>query len=108
VRPSRLRAPEYEGIIARHREARRLPMGATTLDAGWDIPIGAHVFTADGRKLGVVAGADAYELVVEDGLFLRRTYAVRLSDVDRYEEGALILSLMMEEIAQTDSEGEGS
>ncbi len=81
-------------------------MGATTLDAGWDIPIGIHVFTIDGRKLGVVTEADAYELVVEDGFLLRRTYAVRLADVDRYEDGALILSLTMDEIARRDGAGE--
>lgn len=73
-------------------------MVATNLNGSWDIPIGIPVYTADGRRLGVVTEADAYGLLVEDGLLVHHTYTLQLSDVARYEDGTLILKLPMEQI----------
>lgn len=75
-------------------------MVATTPDGNWDIPIGSVVYTADARKLGKVTGGDAYGLLVEDGLLFPRAYHVKLSDVERYEDGTLLLNRMMEELEQ--------
>ena len=68
-------------------------MVATTQDDSWDIPIGATVYTADGRKLGKVTEGDDYGLLVEDGLLFPCAYHVELPDVDRYEENILLLKL---------------
>jgi hypothetical protein len=67
-----------------------------TATAG-DIPIGMPVYTADERRLGVLAEVDPYGLVVEDGFLFRRSYAVSLRDVERYEDGTLHLLLRMDE-----------
>ncbi len=76
-------------------------MIATTVasmgDDSWDIAIGAPVFTADGRRLGVVTDADIDGLLVEDGFFVRHMYTVPLADVERYEDGALVLKRTREE-----------
>ncbi len=73
-------------------------MVTTIGDLNWDIPIGIPVYTADGRRLGVVTEADGYELLVEDGFLVRHTYPLQLSDVARYEDGTLILKLPREQI----------
>lgn len=75
-------------------------MGATSLGDNWEIPMGSVVYTADGRKLGKVTGGDASGLRVEDGFLFRRAYHVLLSDVGRYEEGALLLKLTFEQIEE--------
>ena len=76
-------------------------MAAITMtDTTWDIPIGAPVVTADGERLGVLKQADAWELLVESGLFFRHTYALNLFDVDRYDNGVLLLKLTADEIAE--------
>lgn len=76
-------------------------MVARTPDSSWDIPIGVPVFTADGRRLGKVTEADIYGLVIEDGIFFfRRVYRAKLSDVERYEDGALALKLTMDQVVQ--------
>ncbi len=85
-------------------------MVATTLDEGWGIPIGTGVYTADGEHLGSVVEGDAYELVVERGFFFIHDYQIRLSDVDRFDDGKLVLSLTKEQVEQerlgnTDSAG---
>ena len=72
-------------------------MVATTHENSWDIPIGSVVYTADGRKLGKVTGANTYALRVEDGLLFPRAYLVKLADVERYEDGVLLLKRMLEE-----------
>ena len=72
-------------------------MVATTLDGSFDagngIPIGTEVFTADGEHLGSVVDGDAYELIVERGWFFVHDYQIQLSDIDRFEEGRLVLRL---------------
>jgi hypothetical protein len=75
-------------------------MAATAADMSWDIPIGMPVYTADARRLGVVTAADPYGLVVEDGLLVRRSYAVSLRDVVRAEPGALHLALRMDQVLE--------
>ncbi len=76
-------------------------MIATTVtsmgDDSWDIPIGAPVITADGRRLGVVTDADINGILVEDGFFIRHMYTVPLADVQRYEDGSLVLKHTREE-----------
>lgn len=67
-------------------------------DSGsWEIPLGAPVVTADGRRLGVVTDADAWELLVEDGFFVHHAYALSLIDVAEVEGGTLHLKLTAEE-----------
>jgi hypothetical protein len=63
------------------------------MDESWGVPIGVPVITADGRRLGTLTQADAYELLVEDGLLVHRTYALNLIDVARYQDGAQHLKL---------------
>ena len=75
-------------------------MVATTLNQSWDIPIGVDVYTADFHRLDILTKADAYELVVEEGLFVRHTYVLQLSDVDRYEDGELVLKLASDQVAE--------
>jgi hypothetical protein len=75
-------------------------MVATTLGNSWGIPIGSEVRTADGEHLGTVVEGDAYELVVERGWFFVHDYQISLSDVDRFEEGILILRLTKAEVEQ--------
>ena len=62
------------------------------------------VYTADARKLGKVTGGDAHGLLVEGGLLYPRTYHVKLSDVERYEDETLLLKHMMEEFEQREPE----
>lgn len=69
----------------------------SALGDSWEIPIGAPVISADGRRLGVVTQADAYELLVEDGFFVRHAYALNLIDVAGVERGSLRLKLTAEE-----------
>lgn len=68
-------------------------MVATTIDDSFGIPRGTPVYSSDGEKLGVLATADPYGMVIEHGVFFARHYHVRLSDVDRYDEGKLLLRL---------------
>jgi hypothetical protein len=78
-------------------------MAATALELSRDIPIGIPVYTADRRRLGVVTGADPYGVLVEDGLITRRSYAVSVRDVARYEDGALHLALPMDEVLEPEA-----
>lgn len=73
-------------------------MSATTLDDSFGIPSGTSVYAADGEKMGVVVGADPYELLVEHGFFLVHDYRIQLADVDRYEDGNLILRLTKDQL----------
>jgi hypothetical protein len=73
-------------------------MVATTLDDSFDIPKGTGVYTADGQHLGDVMEGDAYELVVERGFFRIHVYEIALSDVDRFEDGKLILSVTLRQV----------
>ena len=78
-------------------------MVARTQDDNWDIPIGSVVYTADGRKLGKVTEGDIYGLRVEDGFIFPRAYCVKLSEVERYEDGTLLLNRMMEDLEERES-----
>lgn len=64
-----------------------------TSDNSWSIPLGTPVYDVEGEKLGVVRDADNYTLAVEEGLIIVTTYLVPMSFVDRYEDGALHLSV---------------
>lgn len=75
-------------------------MVAATLDSSFDIPIGTSVYTADGQHLGDVMEANPYELVVERGFFRVHVYEIALGDVDRYEDGKLILSVTMDQVEE--------
>jgi hypothetical protein len=72
---------------------------ATTLDDTF-IPRGTPVYSSDGEKLGVMTNADPYEMVIEHGVFFVQHYHVRLSDVDRYNDGKLILRLTKAQVEE--------
>ena len=74
-------------------------------DTSHDIPIGAPVITADGVQLGKLTQADAWELLVRRGFFIRHTYALNMFDVDRYDDGVLHLKLTLAEIDEQRSVG---
>jgi hypothetical protein len=80
-------------------------MDAMALDQSWGIPVGTDVYTADGEHLGSVVEGDSYELVVERGFFIIHDYQIKLSEVDRFEDGNLFLSLTKEQVEQ-DSQAE--
>lgn len=81
-------------------------MGDTAFrSSNWDISIGIPVFTADYHRLGVVTEADAYELLIKDGFFVRHVYAINLFDVQRCENGRLVLKLSAAEVVEQRSVG---
>lgn len=71
---------------------------ATTAEAGFGIPRGAPVLDAAGEKLGTVREADAYALVVERGFLFVTDFEIPLDEVDRYEDGRLILKRTKREV----------
>lgn len=75
-------------------------MSALGDNESWEIPIGAPVVTADGRRLGVVTEANAWELLVEDGFFVHHAYALNLIDVAEVRGGTLHLKLTAEEAVE--------
>lgn len=79
-----------------------MPQEATT--GGWGIPVGTPVYDVAREKVGTVVDADAYDLVVERGFFFVHSYPVRLSDVERYEHGALYLKVTKDQILKPSSE----
>lgn len=72
-------------------------MVVATMEESWGIPIGTDVYTAEGEHLGSVVEGDSYDLLVERGFFFIHDYQIRLSDVDRFEDGKLVLSLTREQ-----------
>ena len=78
-----------------------IPLEATT--GGWGIPVGTTVYDLAGDKVGTVVDADAYDLVVERGFFFVHSYPVKLSDVERYENGALHLKITKDQVLKPDS-----
>ena len=72
-------------------------MVATTFHPPATIPIGAPVYDRRGTRLGRVCGADSRALLIERGLLLRRTCAVSLEDVDRVEDGRVVLAVSKDE-----------
>jgi hypothetical protein len=73
-------------------------MVSAVIDESWGIPIGTEVYSSDGEHLGSVVEGDAYELVVERGWFFVHEYQIHLADVDRFEEGKLVLRLTKADI----------
>ncbi len=73
-----------------------IPLEATS--GGWGIPVGTPVYDVAGEKVGTVADADSYDLVVERGFFFVHSYPVRLSNVERYEHGALHLKVTKDQV----------
>ncbi len=78
-----------------------IPLEATT--GGRGIPVGTPVYDLAGEKVGTVADADAYDLVVERGFFFVHSYPIKLSDVERYENGALHLKITKVQVLKPDS-----
>jgi hypothetical protein len=72
-------------------------MIATPLNDTWDVPIGAPVDTADGQRLGYILSGDTEQLEVGGGFLFTHTYTILLSDVDRYEDGVVLVVLTMEQ-----------
>lgn len=62
-------------------------------DADWSIPVGTPVFDVIGEKMGTVSGTDGFDLILEEGFLLIRTHHVPMTFVEKYEAGALHLSL---------------
>jgi hypothetical protein len=62
-------------------------------EPNWSIPLGTPVYDVAGERVGAVKGADNYALSVEEGLLIVTTYAIPMSLVDRYEDGAIRLSV---------------
>lgn len=75
-------------------------------DNSWSIPLGTPVYDVVGEKLGSVRDADTYTLSVEEGLIIITTYLVPMSLVDRYEHGALHLSVTKAEASGKGAPGE--
>jgi hypothetical protein len=68
------------------------------MDKSWGIPVDAEVYSADGENLGsVVAGAPC-ELEVERGFLIVHDYQIKLSDVERVEDGKSFLRLSKEQV----------
>ena len=80
-------------------------MDAAITAGNWGIPLGAAVYDAAGEKLGTVTGADLESLHVEHGLLFVTAYAVPMRAVDRYEDGALHLSLTKAELEAAAADG---
>ena len=71
---------------------------ALVTEDSWSIPFGTPVHDVEGHKLGVVRDADIFTLVVEEGLLIITTYHIPMSFVDRYDDGALHLSVTKAEV----------
>lgn len=69
-----------------------------TAGESWGFPLGTEVYTVDGEHFGSVVEGDSYELVVERGFFILHDYQIKLSDVDRFEDGKVFLTLTKEQV----------
>ncbi|HEY7033743.1 MAG TPA: hypothetical protein VH482_20575 [Thermomicrobiales bacterium] len=74
-------------------------VAALVNEASWSIPLGAPVYDVAGDKLGTLKGADHYELSIEEGFLLVTTYTVPMAFVERYEDGAIHLSVTKAEVS---------
>ena len=74
-------------------------VAALVNEGSWSIPIGTPVFDVAGEKMGSVKGADNDALAVEEGLLLITTHMVPMALVERYEDGALHLSVTKAEVS---------
>ena len=64
-----------------------------TLESAWTIPNGTPVHDVNGTKIGKVCDADIDALVVTHGRFFVHEIAIDMADVDRIEEGRLVLKV---------------
>jgi hypothetical protein len=64
-----------------------------TLEAAWSIPNGTPVHDVNGTKIGKVCDADIDALVVSHGRIFVQEVAIAMADVDRVEEGRLVLKV---------------
>ena len=72
---------------------------------GWEMLIGAPVYTADGRRLGYVLGTHADQLRVSEGYLFRCKYVIEFGEIARFDEDALVLACTMEKLRQ---DGQGT
>src|SRR5262249_25602056 len=88
------RLPSLTGSVlpVRRRRCERM-VAALVNEASWSIPLGTPVYDVAGQRMGSVKGADNYDLSVEEGLLLVTTYKIPMALVDRYEDGAIHLSV---------------
>lgn len=76
-------------------------MDASSATLGdWQIPLRAPVYDAAGEKLGSVRAADAYALIVGQGVRFVPAWELPLDEVERYEDGRLILKRTKAELQQ--------
>jgi hypothetical protein len=75
-------------------------MVATIAGPNWAIPFGVPVHTADGERLGFLADATAYDLIIENGFLVRHTFVVPMADIDRVEHGVLVLGVSRDQVSQ--------
>jgi len=64
---------------------------AWNLDVAWSIPNGTPVHDCAGVRIGAVCDAEIDALIVARGRFFIHEYAVAMTDVDRMEQGRLVL-----------------
>lgn len=64
-----------------------------TLESAWTIPNGTPVHDVNGTKIGKVCDADIDALVVTHGRFFVQEVAIDMADVDRVEQGRLVLKV---------------
>lgn len=62
-------------------------------DIAWSIPNGAPVHDRAGVRIGAVRDAEIDALIVARGRFFIHEHAVAITDVDRMEQGRLVLRL---------------
>jgi hypothetical protein len=80
-------------------------VAALVNEASWSIPLGTPVYDVTGERMGTVKGADNNALSVEEGLLLVTTYTIPMAFVDRYEDGAIRLSVTKAEASGNASNG---
>ena len=68
------------------------------LKSVWSIPNGTPVHDVNGTKIGTVCDADIDTLVVTYGRFFVHEITIDMADVDRVEEGRLILKVTKDAI----------
>jgi hypothetical protein len=68
-------------------------VAALVNEASWSVPLGTPVYDVAGERMGSIKGAGNYDIFVEEGLLLVTTYTVPMALVDRYEDGAIHLSV---------------
>src|SRR5262245_8240071 len=78
-------------------------VAALVNEASWSIPLGTPVYDVAGERLGAVKGADNFALSVEGGLLLVTTYTIPMALVERYQDGAIHLS-----VTKAEASGSGS